>query len=261
MTYPPVLRVDPIPSRRWSRRIPPTRYPYPVAEIRGKMPLTGVRLRCTTWPVRSRPSWGPRSSLTSIHLMSRQEVSRSCTVTIPVSKFFYGKAKGSLIVETADGLIVTIPLNVRTGGKYYPMPKPGGPYQGKVGQPIAFNAVNAPITRTAKSRFYIWDWNATGKPQSQEYYTGPTCEHTWAAPILRECPALCHGQRQPGQLPGRMGRGFSVVHTVGLLCVSSVGPSDTAPRCFSREGKGFFTMRVYCWLSPVQRGPGVLLLV
>ena len=88
---------------------------FTLSEIRGKMPLTGVRLRCTDLasPVETLKGSTVKFDLNSFDVPAGgQQVVHA---TIPVSKFFYGKAKGSLIVETADGVTATIPLNCPNG--------------------------------------------------------------------------------------------------------------------------------------------------
>jgi len=163
-------------------------------------------------------------------------------MTIPVSKFFYGKAKGSLIVETADGLKATIPLNVRTAGKYYPMPKPGGPYQGNVGQPIAFNAGGS-YDADGEIRFYIWDWNANGKPQSRN--TIPA-RHA-------SIPGLLHTQGMSGSMSW-ITTTWSIAWMFGsrllrspysglIVCIER-GLFHTAPRFFRRGGNRLLPMRL-----------------
>jgi hypothetical protein len=147
-----------------------------VSEVFGKVPMKSVKLKATDidGPVTTVKGSSVTFDLNGFEVAPNEQQEVHASFPMPVSCM--GKATGAIEVKCGD-VTQRVPVTLRTPGKCWPHCNGIGPFKGKVGEPIVFDASNS-YDPDGRIVHYCWDWDGGG---TDEYTDQPVVAHTWDA--------------------------------------------------------------------------------
>jgi len=179
LSYGPKLKVEP---DKIDLAVDPAR-PYEVVltltETSGYRPLRSVTLECSKLGGAVHPIAASAVTFDLNGFDIPPGGVQDVLVTIPVPQDFLGKVSGSITINCLDDVSKTIGVVVHKKGFHPPSCNPGGPYEGKVGEPITFDAGWSDDKDGTITQF-CWDWDWDGL---FECTSDSIIQHTWYEPF------------------------------------------------------------------------------
>jgi hypothetical protein len=147
-----------------------------ISETGGLRPLRSVSLRCGDIKSQVHKIKGSDVTFDLNGFDIAPGGEQTVVVSFPVPYQFTGTATGTLSVDTADKVGKSIPVTVKEE-TIAPLCDPGGPYKGKVGKAITFNAGGS-YDPDGVIKQFCWDWDWDGE---FECTSSATIKHVWEA--------------------------------------------------------------------------------